>query len=49
LVNGSIKVFNPTNGNLVAILDNEEVQNDAMPISRIRFGTRLIVFITKMS
>ncbi len=35
-MNGSIKVFNPANGSLIAVLDNEEVQHDAMPISRIR-------------
>ena len=36
LVNGSIKVFNPSSGNLMTVLDNEEVAQDAMPISRVR-------------
>ena len=36
LVNGAIKVFNASSGSLMGVLDNEEVVQDAMPISRVR-------------
>ena len=41
LVNGAMKVFNAASGNLMAVLDNQEVVQDAMPISRVRSGNSI--------
>ncbi len=36
LSTGQIKVFHPTNGSLLATLDNEDINEDAFPISRVK-------------
>jgi hypothetical protein len=42
-----MKVFNAASGNLMGVLDNEEVVSDAMPISRVRQTNFIYIGVTK--